>query len=92
VTDLGRYFKGSIGLGVCGSLHRFQSSINSSRCSAAHSSTKAIARRGNVPRSTTKVAKQYHANTPGRQSGDCSSTAYTSGAQEVFGEELRSSL
>ena len=48
------YFRGSIAFGGFSWLHRFQFSISSSRCSAAHSNTNVTARPGNEPRMTRK--------------------------------------
>ncbi len=51
------YFRGSITFGVFSWLHRFQFSINSSRCSLAHSNTNFIARSGKEPRMSRKSRK-----------------------------------
>jgi hypothetical protein len=56
------YFWGSIVFGVCIRLHRFQFSINSSRCSVAHSSTSASARCGKEPRMTRKSRRSNSAS------------------------------
>ena len=56
------YFRGSIIFGVFSWLHRFQSSISSSRCAAAHSNTNAIARRGKEPRMTRKSRRSISAS------------------------------
>jgi hypothetical protein len=56
------YGSGAIRFGCCIRLHSSQSSISSSRCSAAHSNTSARARRGSDPRKTLKSRKSISAS------------------------------
>jgi hypothetical protein len=51
----GNYSSGLMGFGNCFARHNFQSSINSSLCSLAHSRTMTRARRGNLPSITASV-------------------------------------
>lgn len=52
----GRYSSGRIFLGCCLAWHRFQSSINSARCSTAHSIVRPSARRGSEPAITSRTS------------------------------------
>jgi hypothetical protein len=65
------YFRGSITFGAFSWLHRFQFSINSPRCSVAHSNTNAIAWPGKEPRMTRKSRSSISASCSAYRAWKC---------------------